>query len=69
MIDLLNKSPLIKAQVTTRSSLLLVHFVSFVKQQCFSQYEYFCNVGEIGETSDTGDFGHYTQLDAVAFNN
>ena len=25
-------------------------------------------IGETGETSDTGDFGHYTQLDAVAFN-
>ena len=42
MIDLLNKSPLIKAQVTTGIS--LPHFVSFVKQQCFRHYEYFCNV-------------------------
>ena len=42
MIDLLNKSPLIKAQVTTSTS--LPHFVSFVKQQCFRQYEYFCSV-------------------------
>ena len=25
-------------------------------------------VGETGESSDTGDFGHYTQLDAVALN-
>ena len=39
MINLLNKSPLIKAQVTTSTS--LPHFVSFVKQQCFRQYEYF----------------------------
>ena len=42
MIDLLNKSPLIKAQVTT--SISLPHFVSLVKQQCFRQYEHFCNV-------------------------
>ena len=42
MIVLLNKSPLIKAQVTTSTS--LPHFVSFVKQQCFRQYENFCNV-------------------------
>ena len=42
MIDLLNKSPLIKAQVT--ASVNLPHFVSFVKQQCFRRYEYFCNV-------------------------
>ena len=41
MINLLNKSPLIKAQVTT--SISLPHFVSFVKQQCCRQYEYFCS--------------------------
>ena len=29
---------------------------------------YYQNVGVTGETSDTGDFGHYTQLDAVALN-
>ena len=39
MIDLLNKSPLIKAQVT--ASVNFPHFVSFVKQQCFRRYEYF----------------------------
>ena len=39
MIDLLNKSLLIKAQVTT--SISLQHFVSLVKQQYFRQYEYF----------------------------
>ena len=33
MIDLLSKSPLIKAKETTNIS--LPHFVSFVKQQCF----------------------------------
>ena len=44
MIDLLNKSPLIKAQVT--ASVNLPHFVSFVKQQCFRRYEYFCNVND-----------------------
>ena len=42
MIYLLNKSPLIKAQVTT--SISLPHFVSFVKQQCFRHYEYGCSV-------------------------
>ena len=44
MIDLLNKSPLIKAQVT--ASVNLPHFVSFVKQKCFRRYEndcYVCN--------------------------
>ena len=44
MIDLLNKSPLIKAQVT--ASVNLPHFVSFVKQQCFRRYEYFFNVND-----------------------
>ena len=44
MIDLLNKSPLIKAQVTT--SVNLPHFVSFVKQQCFKRYEYFCRAND-----------------------
>ena len=43
-IDLLNKSPLIEAQVT--SSISLPHFVSFVKQQCFRHYEYFYNVND-----------------------
>ena len=42
MIDLLNKSPLIKAQVTT--SVNLPHFVSFMTQKCFRRYEYFCSV-------------------------
>ena len=42
MIDLLNKSPLTKVQVT--ASISLPHFVSFVKQQCFRHYECFCNV-------------------------
>ena len=42
MINLLNKSALNKAQVTT--SISLPHFVSFVKQQCFRHYEYFCYV-------------------------
>ena len=42
MIDLLNKSPLIKALVITGIS--LPHLVSFVKQQCFKHYGYFCNV-------------------------
>ena len=42
MIDLLNKSPLIKSQVTT--SVNLPPFVSFVKQQCFRRYGYFCSV-------------------------
>ena len=44
MIDLLNKSPLIKAHVT--ASVNLRHFVSFVKQQCFRRYEYFCEVND-----------------------
>ena len=47
VINLFNKSPLIKVvQVTT--SISLPHFISFVKQQCFRQYEYFCNVNNSG---------------------
>ena len=44
MIDFFNKSPLIKAQITTCVNLL--HFVSFVKQQCFRRYEYIRSVND-----------------------